>query len=469
MKKYLLYTILLAASLSSCSGFLTEEPQLTQSDVLTTSTFDGLDATVAAAYGPFNSASWYGGNYILTGELASGNARNPVTYPGSGRYLTQTKWSFDDSATSPIWSYCYYVISAVNNVINGLEGKTFESVTQADINNLKAEALFLRAWCYHALVTTYAQPYTTNKDALGVPVVLVTENGKPARNTVAEVYDQIVKDLTEAEGLMSADYSRGFTDATAGANKLTIEAFMSRVYLYMGNWQKAADYATLVINSGKYKLLSGDDYLAMFTASTAPKDGEVIFEMYSSKSNGYWDESGWTQMSYITSASGSADICATNQLVALYGKGDVRLKLFEQKNSTDWFCLKYAGKAGSIAPKENNSILIRLSEMYLNRAEAISRGATISGVSADTDIQTLLAKRGVESTGATTTSILQERRKELAFEGQYFYDAKRAGITVNTENKDNSVVTVSAGDKKWALPIPKHEIDANPNCVQNEY
>jgi hypothetical protein len=312
-------------------------------------------------------------------------------------------------------------------------------------------------------------PYTTNKDALGVPVVLVTENGKPARNTVAEVYDQIVKDLTEAEGLMSADYSRGFTDATAGANKLTIEAFMSRVYLYMGNWQKAADYATLVINSGKYKLLSGDDYLAMFTASTAPKDGEVIFEMYSSKSNGYWDESGWTQMSYITSASGSADICATNQLVALYGKGDVRLKLFEQKNSTDWFCLKYAGKAGSIAPKENNSILIRLSEMYLNRAEAISRGATISGVSADTDIQTLLAKRGVESTGATTTSILQERRKELAFEGQYFYDAKRAGITVNTENKDNSVVTVSAGDKKWALPIPKHEIDANPNCVQNEY
>jgi hypothetical protein len=156
-------------------------------------------------------------------------------------------------------------------------------------------------------------------------------------------------------------------------------------------------------------------------------------------------------------------------LVALYKTGDVRLKLFEQKNSTDWFCLKYAGKAGSIAPKENNSILIRLSEMYLNRAEALANGATISGASADGDMQTLLAKRGVESTGASATTVLMERRKELAFEGQYFYDAKRAGTTVKTENKDNTSVTVAAGDKKWALPIPKHEIDANPNCVQNEY
>lgn len=469
MKKSLLYTILLTVSLASCSGFLSEEPKLTQSDVLTTSSFDGLSSTVAGAYGPFNSASWYGGNYVLTGELASGNARNPITYSGSGRYLTASKWSFDESVTSPIWSYCYYVISAVNNVINSLDGKTTSEVTQQDVDNIHAEALFLRAWCYHALVTTYALPYTTNKDALGVPLVLVTENGKPARETVGKVYEQIVADLTDAEKLMSDTYVRGFSDPAAAVSKYTIKAFLSRVYLYMGEWQKAADYATEIINSGKYKLQSGDDYLAMFTAATAPKNGEIIFEMYSSKSNGYWDESGWTQNSYITSSTGSADVCASDQLVALFGAKDIRAKLYELKNSKDNFCLKYAGKAGSIAPKENNTILIRLSEMYLNRAEALANGATISGVSADADMQTLLSARGVESTGATATTILRERRKELAFEGHYFYDAKRTGTAVTTENKDQTSVTIEGNSKRWAMPIPKHETDVNENCVQNTY
>ena len=114
------------------------------------------------------------------------------------------------------------------------------------------------------MVITYAQPYTYAPESLGVPVVLVTENGHPARNTVKEVYTQIVKDLTDAEGLIADNFTRsGISDPAAMVSKSAIQALLSRVYLYMGEWQKCADYATKVINSGKYQLLNADDYLAM--------------------------------------------------------------------------------------------------------------------------------------------------------------------------------------------------------------
>jgi tetratricopeptide (TPR) repeat protein len=472
MKKILIYLILLTASLSSCSGFLTEEPKLKQSNELTLSTFGGLDDAVAGAYTRFNSYSWYGASYVLTSELSGGNARNPFTYPGSGRYRIQTNWSYNENSTSDVWDYSYYTIAAANNVINNLAGKESSDVSAADVNNLMGEALFLRALCYHDLVTTYALPYTSNSDALGVPVVLVTENGKPARNTVKEVYTQITTDLLKADSLMSDTYARsGLTDAAAGVTKPAIEALLSRVYLYMGQYQKSADYATKVINSGEYSLTSGDDYLSMFTENTAVKGGEVIFEMYSSNKNEFWDGSGWEQMSFVTSPSdnsaGSADVCASEDLINLFSSDDIRLQLYELKNAKDWFCLKYAGKTGSSIPKENNTIILRLSEMYLNRAEAIYNGAVVSGVTAISDLATLAAKRGTTASSPSKTSILNERRKELAFEGHIFYDLKRTQTSL--VRTDKAGVNMDGNSKRWALPIPKAETDANPNCKQNEY
>ena len=330
----------------------------------------------------------------------------------------------------------------------------------------------MRAFCHFDLVKMFAQPYTYKKDALGVPVMLVTENGQPARNTVEEVYTQIVADLKEAETLMADNYSReGAIDAAAAWNKTSIQALLSRVYLYMGEWQNAADYATKVINSGKYSLLSGDKYLAMFTQNTSAKGDEIIFQMYSSIKNSYWDGSGWEQMSYITTpadgGNGSADVCASEDLIALFEEGDIRLNLYALMNNTDWFTLKYAGKEGSAVPKENNTPIIRLSEMYLNRAEAIYNGAVISGVTAADDLATLAAKRGIEAPSPSETAILEERRRELAFEGHILHDLKRTGNGV--VRTDGAGVDVPFPGNKWAFPIPKSECDANPNMVQNEF
>jgi hypothetical protein len=209
----------------------------------------------------------------------------------------------------------------------------------------------------------------------------------------------------------------------------------------------------------------------MFTQNTSAKGDEIIFQMYSSIKNSYWDGSGWEQMSYITTpadgGNGSADVCASEDLIALFEEGDIRLNLYALMNNTDWFTLKYAGKEGSAVPKENNTPIIRLSEMYLNRAEAIYNGAVISGVTAADDLATLAAKRGIEAPSPSETAILEERRRELAFEGHILHDLKRTGNGV--VRTDGAGVDVPFPGNKWAFPIPKSECDANPNMVQNEF
>ena len=227
MKKILLGITLLAAIgvFSSCKDYLNEEPELKQSNELTFSKFESLNNAGAALYGMFQSDSWYDGEFILQGEMRSGNAKNPLSIPGSGRYRQDAAWNYTASVTSPLWSYAYYTIARACNVINNLEGKATGDVSQKDVDNLKAEALFIRALCHFDLVITYAQPYTSQPNSLGVPVVLVTENGSPARNTVAEVYEQVVADLTEAESLMSDDFTRSdATDQKAVASKAAIQA-----------------------------------------------------------------------------------------------------------------------------------------------------------------------------------------------------------------------------------------------------
>lgn len=452
---------------TSCDDFLNEEPKLKQSNELTYATLEGLDAASAALYGMMQSASWYDGQFILQSELRAGNAKNPLSEPGSGRYRQDTQWNYTENGTSACWSYAYYTIARANNVINNIDKTDLKGASKQDANNVKAEALFMRALSHLDLVITYAQPFSYEPDGLGVPVDTVTVNGEPARNTVREVYAQIESDLLLAENLMADNYARtGVDDAAAVVSKQAIQALLSRVYLYMEQWQKSADYATKVINSGKYSLVGADAYKAMWSAAVAPKGGEIIFEVYGSSKNDYWDESGWTHLPYILDRGndGSADVCATKDLVSLYEEGDVRASLYELSNG-DYFVLKYKGKESAV-PRQVNVPILRLAEMYLNRAEAISNGAIISGVSARADLQAIASKRG--ATVPEKFNVFDERRKELAFEGHIVYDYARCKKSLtrvdfdDVKNKD-----VAFPSYMWAMPIPKRELEANANMVQN--
>lgn len=470
-KQIIIYSVASVLALTGCKDFLKQEPKLTQSTEITLSSYDGLNKSVAGAYSPLASSSWYGASYVLSSDMRSGNgSRNEKAE--SGRYTQPYEWNYTDDNGDGIWSNAYYVISAANNVINSLEGKTSTEVSEQDINNLKAEALFIRALAHFDLVKIYSQPYTYKKDGLGVPYVKVTDpNGKPARESVENTYKMVVEDLLEAEKAIDPKYVRaGFVDAKASVSIYAIQALLSRVYLYMGDWNNAAAYATKVIDSKKFDVWDADTYPTVWGKDVADDGGEVIFEIYGKKTNGYYGS--WVDISWMCNPEGYADTQASPDLLSLYKEGDVRLDLYRSKTFDDGTVLYWTGKypgKGDGTPDATNVIVLRLSEMYLNRAEATLNGAS-TGVPAVEDVNAVVTKRGLTPYLAVTrTDIQTERRLEFAFEGHYFFDLARWNQSmVRTHFTGNMNQNVEFPSPKWAIPIPKREIQLNENLVQNE-
>lgn len=472
MKKILKYslaaTILL---LTGCQGFLTEEPIMQQSSELSLSDYDGIKNATFGAYAPLASVNWYGASFVLDAEMRSGNGYRDVN-KNSGRYTVPYDLNYTTTSTPALWGTAYFVISSVNNVLDNLAGKAGSNgITQQDVDNLQAELLFLRALAHFDLVRTYAKQYTIDKTAPGVPYVFKTDAAaKPSRDNVETVYNNIVKDLTDAEKLIAADYTReGVADPKSVVSKVAIQALLSRVYLYMGKWQDAADYATVVINTPGLSMWTADKFASSFKAD-AHTDGEVIFEVYGLKSNtydGYWDAITW-----MTNPDGYSDCAASNDLIDLYEDGDVRGDMFinnEDKAPNTFWTTKYSGKDKG-TPDVTNVVVLRLSEMYLNRAEAIVRGATVAGVTAVADINAVRTKRGAsEIASAGMNDVMKERRLEFAWEGHYWYDLARTGGTVTRVHYSGAEVNrnIPADSKYWVLPINKRELDVNPNLVPN--
>ena len=497
MKKFT-YILLAAVALFSvsCKDFLKEEPFLTESNALTLSDFSGLSNAVLGAYSPLADGTWYGADFVLTSEMRAENAAIPMnTNFQSGRYQAPFYMTYSQDATVGLWGFAYFVISAVNNVLEQIETEGAEyyikgGVTQQDLDNLKGECLFLRALAHFDLARTYA--YSPAKAGSVnftdcVPIILKTDKTakeQPARNSISEVFTQIKQDLTEAEGLMSPDYTRsGIADKKAVASQAAVQALMARVCLYNQEWNAAAQYATKVINNSNYKLWTAEEYPSVWGQEVG--GNEVIFEVYGKKSNGY-DEY-WEGPSHMTNPLGYADCAAAPALIEIFDDpADVRgtkgvrgtdegKTMFctdkDEASGGQMWTMKYYGKGegdASSTPDVNNVIVLRLSEMYLIRAEAMVNGASVSGASAVADINAIRANRGVEplaSVGAADVAL--ERRKELNFEGHYWFDLWRTANGRVTYKDSRRGASLDAQSKFWALPIPKREYTVNENLSFN--
>ncbi len=461
--------------LSSCGDFLDREPVLQQTSELTLSSMNGLNSATIGAYSLLYSVNWYGGYYVLSSEMRGGNGKPEPQ--NAGYQVDAYYWNFTPSNTENLWATAYSAIARANNVINAIpefEGTAEENAT---LQNYKAECLFIRAIAHFDLVRLYAQPYSYDKTMAGVPVVLVTEMGEPARNTVEEVYTQVVADLKEAEGLIG-DYVRdGGSDNSAWVTKDAIQALLARVYQNMEEWQLAADYATKVIKSGNYEMWTADQYVTVSENEDGAwgreiEGSEVIFSVYSSTgSSSYPGQQG---IPYMTNEDAHGDVTASHDLLNLFEEGDVRRNLYQtssnEANAGFEWTKKYPSKSGDYTT--NNTPVIRLSEMYLLRAEALYNGASISGETALADYNMIRTNRGLpaRAQALTMSDISNERRRELCFEGQIFFDLARRGESltrndfVGTTNQN-----VTFPGNLWAVPIPVAEINANENMVQNPY
>lgn len=513
MKKTILICAMLPfLLLTGCKDYLLQEPITSQATDQLLSDYNGLNNATFGAYARLANNNWYGGTYfLLDADTRAGVASWPVSSNfQSGRMMTGFAMNYNENSTSGLWTNAYFVIAAANNVLESIEsiGPELVSsiVTQQDLDNLKAECLFLRALSHFDLIRIYS---SNANPELGVPVILKTDRSsteQPSRNTLREVYDQIEKDLEDAESLISDDYVRsGVADPNAVVNKWVIKALLARVYLYdasfsgddAAKFQTAADYATEVIESGKYRMWTADEYSTVWGNDVG--SGEVIFEVYQVQANYY--DAYWEAPTHMTNPGGYADVCASKSLVEFIQQDPNDVRGFtgirdvdqegamfctdaEQLSGGELWPMKYPGKGNSTdisgTPDNNNSIVLRLSEMYLIRSEAQLHGAVISGTNADSDLNVVRSNRNAAFKAASYQSVWEEYKIEFCFEGHHWFNTARLATCSNHNSYPFAEIVygtdevtrrgrdgIAQDSHFWALPISRSEMDANVSLVQN--
>jgi starch-binding outer membrane protein, SusD/RagB family len=370
------------------------------------------------------------------------------------------------------WQVHYRAINGANTVIDRVPGIQDPALSDTKRKQLIAEAKFMRAVMYFSLVNMFGQPYQVNNgSSLGVPLVLKGFTGEieyPARATVNEVHLQIKKDLDEAlvdlpESYSSAIFTRG--RATKGAAR----GYLSRLHLYRGEWQDAANYADAVIASPLYDLAAN---LSFYNGLTS----EDVFVIYNSATdNGRTGAGGWASYHRPASAGGRGDCPFSDELVAAFNEepDDKRFtELSDVVVAADQSSRRMTRKYLDVATNSDNTPLMRTAEMHLNSAEAHAQLNGVNQTSIEL-VNPIRVRAGLSAWDISQFStkeelieaILNERRKELCFEGH-----RRMDLLRNRQNLRNSGPTAANavfGGNRTILPIPQREIDLNPNLAQN--
>ncbi len=427
-----------------------------------------LLVAVTGMYSVLRTTDLFGRTLPVKGDIMADNTF--VITANSGRYITMnsfTSTAVGDAYALAVWQNAYIGIKYANSIIAAAPGIT----ATANSKQYLGEAYAARALLYFELARNYGHPYTAAPNDLGVPLVLTfDQNLLPKRNTVKEVYTQVIADLEQAYSLMSV--YRG----TSYFSKYAARALEARVYQNMGDWANAKTTALDVVTSSGFALLPSASYVAYWgspVAQTTTKN-ETLFEVESDyTSNNGFDQIGFI---YLTLGGGYGDILANSDLYAAYSATDVRKSLMSTgtrsgQAGTAYFCNKYINAAS--ATDKDDTKVVRLADVMLILAEAYYN--TADPVNANLYLNKVATQRDPSFTGWTDAGaqiledILVERRKELAFEGSRLWDLVRLQRSWTKTSNQSPLVTIAVTptNTQLILPIPTNEINANPNIVQN--
>ena len=460
MNKIALLFSILSLIFFSCSKSFTDRDPFDRVPTPTAITDEAsMQTALNGAYAGLRDIGVYGRDWPVIGDLQADNAFLEVQ--NSGRYIPQYQYNFTatDATYTEMWNAAYTVILRANTIIDA-------DIPGDNVNALKAQAYALRALMYFKLVTTYARPYTDDPSLPGVPIVLHYDPYiQPARNTVAQVYDQIVSDFTTA-----FNNAPGYNNSVT-LSKYAIEGLLARTYLYMGNNAAAKQAAEDVINNSEFSLVSAKDYADFWAEPGIHTDAvEVMFEVDVDIINnlGSDDLGGFYAGIY-------QDLYASEDLYNLYSPTDVRTSVlipYYTKAGTPAVIVYKYQNANNTADRDNIKV-IRLSEVYLIAAEASwpddedAARLYLNAVAEARDP----SFGGYNSTGAALLEdIITERRKELAFEGDRYYDLNRLKRDVNRFDNPGAIpgpLLIPYTDYHRIAPIPQSELQANPNIEQN--
>lgn len=422
-----------------------------------------------------------------------------------GMYTWQARSGQNDTYTgynkeNDNWTQCYKYINVANNIIYSLADIP-QNTEEEKLGALKVdgEARFLRAYYYFWLVNLYAKPYvaSTAKTDLGVPVKVSekVENKYFQRNTVQEVYDQILVDLLQAETDLE---QYGSQPSVFRADVSAVRFLLSRVYLYMQNWSKASEYAQKVLDV--HPDLVALNNLKIGAAFLSTSSVETIFSM-----------GGNSLPCFTTYKFKSFKI--SDDMYNLYSNNDLRKTHFVYHNGTFNGYAKLDVKGTDLPADTDPSYYFHAYESpwYYNRSEVsdkfLFRSAEAYLIKAEAeaylgheDVARSLVEKlrsfryapgsdyTVKETGEALVKLIRdERAKELLLEGQRWFDLRRYGVCekypeskkivhsyyyyvdrLSTEKTECHTFTLGPNDWGYTLPIPEEVIEFNTGMQNNQ-
>lgn len=379
---------------------------------------------------------------------------------------------------------------------------------EALLNKVKAQAYALRGFYYFTLVNIFGHPYNSDPEALGVPLKLNSgvETHTLKRESVNKVYEQVLADLKEAEHLYLTLPEADQWNASYRTNLPMVQLLLSRVYLYMENWQEAINYAEKIMQNENFQLLNLNSVDSV-DAYKYPK--YLDYNSFTNSPETIWVHGNITDYVswgvYILGKEERPFFRASDALMKSFDEtpGDLRRNRYVVRSRYSYQSYrdtiermpqafgKIATGTGAYYYQPYNSTSsfarsLRLSEAYLNYSEAQAmiykeKGSAEACSEALRTLNELRKNRftdGKQYQEQTTDAdelisfVRKERRRELCFEGHRWFDLRRWGMPEIThtwypDQTSSLTYTLHEKDPSYTVPLPPEALEANASLQQN--
>ena len=460
-----MFVALLATT--SCEDFLniTPDGQSKRDDQL--STEQGIEDAMYGVYSQMRSPSLYGQElYFKTLEVMAHNLYSTDNDDIKSLANFEYDNTYVKSLFEGIWTAMYKNISNVNSVLNS---PLVADAEKYPFTIYRGEALGLRAFMHFDLVRLFAEQYTVNPDANGIPYATEFSLNTPPFESLKKNYEHILADLLEADSLLAdedeyADERAYMLDRQIHFNRYAVCATLARVYLTMGNNELATKYAKKAIeNNGEYTLKEKtkvkDDLAGVLS------EKECLFGVY---------YSGWytTVSTVLQQLNPRSSLYLRKNFQEIYERdasgSDSRFAAYfsEDKNGDDiiYRLCKFTDvyeKNNTVANRPANLILginmIRIPEMHYILAETLLASDYDTALSHYDAVRVSRGLEPLEGKTLTQELINDERFREMIGEGQTFFNMKRLNLNIPLATDASKYHTPAEGI--YVVPIPDIEIE----------
>lgn len=460
MIKNIFMLMLLCLLHFSCNKMLDVKPvksPFDKSDIFSSETTAASAITGIYANMYMNAANFASGSSKSITGLCGLSADELDVYNGDVllQGFAQNELEKSSSYILELWKSMYSAIYAANNALSGLQSST--GIPEASKRQFRGEVLFIRAFTYLYLVDLFGEvPLMPGTDFI--------ENSTLPRAPVDIVYEHILADLNEAYTLMKEEY---VTEGRVRPNKWSAAALLARVYLYRGNWAEAEQYATIVLDQPIYTLPA-------LTEVFKNTSSEAIWQLMPM---GFLENTneGKTFILQYGPFYDDSPYALTSSLITSFEPGDQRrtdwVGSYTESGVDYYYAYKYKVAYGGSASNPpvaltEYSMVLRMAEQYLIRAEARARQNNVEKAIEDLDM--VRDRAGLPLIADTDPDISpddlllrieRERRVELFTEwGHRWLDLKRTGRAASLLGNKPGWST-----EDQLYPIPLEEIIKNPN------